>query len=159
MNPNLHFLNITHSCVLATAQDRVARRRHAPGKSPTVHGGHRRGLTRSVRRIPSTHKSLADGSCAHAAPPCDGPTDHARSVHDLRAAICPARPDRGRARCSSCSWCSLPRARAQVSQRGGCSVWCNVRRGTPLHDVKDVGMMLLGSGATRARRAVTPMPM
>ena len=141
------------------AQDRVARRRHAPGKSPTAHGGHGRGLTRSVRRIPSTHKSLADGSCAHAAPPRDGPTEHARSVHDPCAAICPAAPDRSRARCSSCSWCSLPRARAQVSQCSGCSVWRNVRRGPPLHDVKDVAMVLLGSGATRARRAGTPMPM
>ena len=155
----LHILNIAHSCVLGTAQDRVARRRHTLGVSSTVHGSHGRGFKRSVRRIPSTQKPLADGSCARAALPRDGPTGRALSVLDPRAANCPAAPDRSRPRCSSCSWCSLPRARAQVSQCSGCSVWRNVRRGPPLHDVKDIAMVLLSSGATHARRAVTPMPL
>ena len=34
-----------------------------------------------------------------------------------------------------------------------------MRRGPPLHDVKDIAMVLLSSGATHARRAVTPMPL
>ena len=82
-------------------------------------------------------------------------TTRALSACLPRASTGPASPGRSNARRRSCSGCYLPHAREVVSQCSGCSVWRNVWRSPPVHDVGRRSIVLADSCATLAPRAVT----
>ena len=105
--------------------------------------------TRHTQESAATHKQAR---CAHRR---GDTTTRALSACLPRASTGPASPGRSNARRRSCSGCYLPHAREVVSQCSGCSVWRNVWRSPPVHDVGRRSIVLADSCATLAPRAVT----
>ena len=107
-------------------------------------------------RILGTRKSPRQPTNKHAVHHRRGDTTtRALSACLPRASTGPASPGRSNARRRSCSGCYLPHAREVVSQCSGCSVWRNVWRSPPVHDVGRRSIVLADSCATLAPRAVT----
>ena len=155
VSTNLHFLDIVNSHVLLQP------------RSPPRVGATRQGCclrltdsayaawhhlvphTRYTQESAATHKQAR---CAHRR---GDTTTRALSACLPRASTGPASPGRSNARRRSCSGCYLPHAREVVSQCSGCSVWRNVWRSPPVHDVGRRSIVLADSCATLAPRAVT----